>query len=147
MAKLTKEVKIDSVTRANIQGAQLSVANQDLVGGKVLMQLEDYNSTRLPMDWEIETPLHDILMVEYVDENEFGEVKRDGIWIKQEMVNKLWRVGRVIKAGPKASSYLHDALIMFPSDKGIPLVSFNGKKFIFLNEERVFAIVKNPSNK
>lgn len=146
MAKLTKAVKMDATTQKLIQHEQAKLSDSDLVGGKVLIQMEDYSGTRLPTDWDIDTPLHDILMVEYVDENEFGEVLRDGIWVKQEITSKLWRVGRVIKAGPNSNPHIKDRLIMFPSDKGIPLISFNGKKYIFLNEDRVFAVLKEREN-
>ena len=144
MAKLTKQVKVDSVTKSLIQHAQATTGVEDLVGGKVLLQLDEYANTSIPTDWDIEMPLHDILMVSYVDENASGEICRNGIWLKQEITNKLWRVGRVVKAGPRANPYLVNALIMFPSDKGIP-ISFGGKKYVFLNEERVFAVMKEPS--
>jgi len=146
MGKLTKAVKADAITQKLIQHEQAKLSANDLVGGKVLVQMDEYAGTSIPTDWEIDTPLHDILMVQYVDENEHGEILRNGIWLKQEITNKLWRVGRVIKAGPKANPYLKDSLIMFPSDKGIP-ISFAGKKYIFLNEDRVFAVMKDTIKK
>jgi hypothetical protein len=81
-------------------------------------------------------------MAEYADENAQGEVLRDGIWLKQEVTNRMWRVARILKKGPKCAERIEvGALYMFPSDRGIPMVTFKGKKLVFFNEERIFARV------
>ena len=115
----------------------------DNVKGYIPLNLDDCQSlTGLSNeDFETESVLGDILKVEYVDENEKGEVNRGGIWVNQDMGTKLWRVGRVIKRGPLAPKEIQEGTyIRFPSDKGIPTVS-NGKKCLYLNAERVFEIV------
>lgn len=148
MTKLTQAVEADAVTRAAIQGAQASVANMDQVGAKAVFRVDDAGNERLPSDWDIEMPMHDIIMAKFVDENNEGEVFRNGLWIKQEMVQKLWRVAEIIQTGPACRDYLKPGvLVMFPSDKGLPMVSFSGEKLIFLNEDRIFAIVSDPRKK
>lgn len=138
-------VKADKTTTRTVQAAQAALARDDLVGAKTSFKMDEVGTTRIPNDWDIETPLHDIIMAEYVDENEHGEVLRNGIWLKQEITNKLWRVAKVLKMGPSCSDNIKPGvLIMFPSDKGIPMITFSGQKLIFLNEERIFAIVKKP---
>lgn len=115
----------------------------DKVHGYVPLNLDDCQSlTGLSNDdFETLSVLGDTLKVEYIDENEKGEVNRGGIWVNQDMGTKLWRVGRVIKRGPQAPKEIQEGtLIRFPSDRGIPCVSM-GRKCIYLNSERVFEIV------
>ena len=148
MSKLTEAVRADPATQQAVQVSQLAAAREDKVGAKTTIKLDEMQGVKLPSDWEIEMPMGDILMAAFVDENDFGEVYRDGVWLKQELTARLWRVAEIIKVGPGVSSYLPPgALIMFPSDRGIPMVNFYGKKLIFLNEERIFAIVKKPEEK
>ena len=76
------------------------------------------------------------------DENNNGEVNRDGIWLKQDITSKMWRVALVIKAGPTCSGNVKVGdYVMYPSDKGLPMVRTN-KKYIFLNESRIFCTCK-----
>jgi co-chaperonin GroES (HSP10) len=143
MGKLTKAVDMSPAQKHDVYTKQIQATQNDQVGGRTLLQLDEYANLNMPSDWEVDQPLHDILMVELVDENEHGEILRGGIFIKQEVVNKLWRVGRVVKTGPAVKPYLEvGKLVMFPSDRGIPIIAFGGKKVIFLNEDRIFAIVK-----
>lgn len=145
MGRLTEIKKADKATTLSVQSEQARASKEDLVGGRTTFKMDETGSTRIPGDWDIETPLHDIIMAEYADENAQGEVLRDGIWLKQEITNKLWRVAKVLKMGPSCSENIKPGvLIMFPSDRGIPMITFSGKKLIFLNEERIFAIVKKP---
>ena len=145
MGKVTKAIPVDAQTQWAIREAQRITAKQDLVGGRTAINLDEFGAIKMSGDWDIAMPLGDIIMAEFVDENEFGEIKRDGIWIKQELTNKLWRVAKILKCGPGCAPYLVPGIhVMFPSDKGFPMVNFYGKKLIFLNEERIFAIVEKP---
>jgi hypothetical protein len=112
------------------------------VHGIPSLQLDNMLGIGIPGEWEIEDVLGDIVMAEYVDENEQGEVKRDGIWLKQEVTNRMWRVARILKKGPGCSERIKiGELYMFPSDRGIPMITFKRKKLVFFNEERIFARV------
>lgn len=106
--------------------------------------LDQMQGTTVPSDFEIVGVLGDIVMCELVDESPTGEVLRDGIWVKPDVTHKMWRVAKITKLGPKCSSNIKVGdNVMYPSDKGLPMVSRGGKKVVFLNEERIFAIV-NP---
>lgn len=107
------------------------------------LNLDSMQGISVPGDYEVEGVLGDILMCEVADESESGEVLREGLWIKPDITAKLWRVGRVVCKGPDTSSNINvGALIMYPSDKGIPMIKHK-KKYIFLNEGRVFCTLKN----
>jgi co-chaperonin GroES (HSP10) len=116
------------------------------VGG--LIQLENYQGSDLNMTgWDLEAVLDDILMVEFADATEDNQnVNRGGILLPTGASKNVWRVGKVVLAGPntrvKVGQY-----VMFPNDKGIQAKNINGKKHVvFLNEQRIFGIVK-PSAK
>lgn len=115
----------------------------DLIGGKAQLRLDKMVGMKIPGDWNITQPLHDIIVAVMVDENEFGEVMRDGIYIKTEMSSKLWRVAKVTQLGTACSGNVKVGdCVMYPSDRGIPMVGLDGTKYVFLNEERIFAIVE-----
>ena len=103
--------------------------------------LESMQGVAVPTDYEITSVLGDILMYEIVDENESGEVNRGGIWIKQDVTQKMWRVAKVYKAGPRCSDNIKEGdFVMYPSDRGIPMINRDKKKYIFLNEPRIFCV-------
>ena len=52
-------------------------------------------------DFELNFIFDDILLVEYVDENDEGEIQRNGIFVPTNAVTKAWRKARVILTGPK----------------------------------------------
>ena len=107
------------------------------------LNLEDCNKDAIPSDWEITDVLGDIIMCEYVDENETGEVYRNGIYVQKSMVLYLWRVVKVLKIGPQCTGNIKIGdHLMVPSDKGLPAITKNKKKLVFINEPRVFGIVK-----
>jgi co-chaperonin GroES (HSP10) len=102
------------------------------------LDLTEMQGSDVPPDYEIQEVLGDILMCEVADENETGEINRGGIWLKQEVTAKLWRVAKVIKTGPQCSGVVKEGdHVMYPSDKGIPMIQHH-KKYIFLNEQRIF---------
>ena len=110
--------------------------------GLPTLDILEMQGLSIPSAYEIESVLGDILMCEVVDENESGEVKRDGIWLKQDIVGKMWRVARVAKIGPECSKNVKIGdYIMYPSDKGLPMLKHK-KKYIFLNEPRIFCVCK-----
>lgn len=93
-------------------------------------------------DYETDQVLGDIVKIEYIDELPTGEVNRGGIYVKQDLGTRLWRVGKVIKRGSQAAKELQEGvLVRFPSDRGIPCISA-GKKYVYLNAERIFEVVK-----
>jgi len=121
---------------------------EDLVKG--LVQMDNYKGSFFELDgWELTGVLDDILMVQYVDINEEGtEVKRGNIWVPINAINHVWRVGRVLLAGPNCKSVKEGDFIVFPNDKGIQVSNLNGlKHIVFLNEARIFGICTPKENK
>lgn len=98
-------------------------------------------------DFELSMIFDDILLVEYVDENEHGEVQRNGIYVPTNAITKAWRKARVVLAGPKAEYVKEGDIVIFPNNLGITIANLdvNGtiiKRGIFLNEDRLFGICK-----
>jgi co-chaperonin GroES (HSP10) len=120
---------------------------EDRIGGTV--QLEQYQGHALELDgWKLTNVLDDILMVQYIDVNEDGtEIKRGSLWVPISTVNFVWRVGRVILAGPNCKTVKVDDYIVFPNDKGIQAANINDiKNIVFLSENRIFGICEPKFN-
>ncbi len=114
---------------------------EDKIGG--IVQLEQYQGHALELDgWRLNKVLDDILMVQYIDVNEDGtEIKRGSIWVPINTVNFVWRVGKVILAGPNCKTVKENDYIVFPNDKGIQAANINDiKNIVFLSESRIFGI-------
>jgi len=99
-------------------------------------------------DFELSAIFDDILLVEYIDETETGEVVRNGIYVPTNAITKAWRKARVVLAGPKTQYTKVGDIVIFPNNLGVTVaniaVTDKGtiKKGIFLNEDRVFGICK-----
>jgi len=96
-------------------------------------------------DFELTMIFDDILLVEYVDENEHGEIQRNGIYVPTNAVTKAWRKAKVVLAGPKAQYAKKGDVVIFPSNLGVTVANIDVKgetvkKGIFLNEDRLFGI-------
>jgi co-chaperonin GroES (HSP10) len=96
-------------------------------------------------DFELNFIFDDILLVEYVDENDEGEIQRNGIFVPTNAVTKAWRKARVILTGPKTEYVKEGDIVIFPNNLGVSIsnLDINGKKLkkgIFLNEDRLFGI-------
>jgi len=102
-------------------------------------------------DYELSFIFDDILLIEYVDETEQGDVLRNGIVVPTNAINKAWRRGKVIMAGPDAKYAKEGDVVVFPNNMGVTIsgVTVTGKgkvkKGIFLNEERMFGICKKKN--
>ena len=107
------------------------------------MNVDEYKSCKLPEDWTVTGLLDDVIMLEFCDGD--GEnVDRGGVYIPVDVTKSLWRVGIVRLMGPKCSEQLKvGSHVIFPNDKGLrALMVENKTKFVFLNEERIFGMVK-----
>ena len=99
-------------------------------------------------DYELNFIFDDILLIEYVDETDDGDVMRGGIVVPSNAINKAWRKGKVILTGPDAKYTKEGDIVIFPNNMGVTLngVNVTGKgkvtRGVFLNEERMFGICK-----
>ena len=102
-------------------------------------------------DYELSFIFDDILLIQYVDETEQGDVLRNGIVVPTNAINKAWRRGKVILAGPDAKYAKEGDVVVFPNNMGVTIsgVTVTGKgkvkRGIFLNEERMFGICKKKN--
>lgn len=99
-------------------------------------------------DYELSFIFDDILLIEYIDETDHGDVLRNGIVVPTNALNKAWRRGKVILAGPHTKYAKEGDVVVFPNNMGVTISGVNVtgkgkvKKGIFLNEERMFGICK-----
>ncbi len=105
-------------------------------------------------EFELTMIFDDILLVEYVDENDTGEIQRNGIYVPTNALTKAWRKAKVILTGPKVEYTKPGDIVIFPNNLGVTVanIDVNGstiKKGIFLNEDRLFGIckLKNDNSK
>ena len=90
----------------------------------------------------------DILLVEYIDETDEGEVIRNGIVVPTNALNSAWRKAKVILVGPNVKFTKKGDIVIFPNNLGVTVSNIdvvgrgNIKGGIFLNEDRVFGICK-----
>jgi len=112
------------------------------------IDLEMYKGTNIPADWDISGTVGDVLMCEYADEDKDGEyVNRGGVLVNTAVSKNMWRVAKIILAGPGAGKEASPGkYVMFPNSVGVPMTKFDGHNYIFLNQERILAYVE-PKNK
>ena len=124
----------------------------NLAPTKSLIDLSDPDKGDFGIDdFELSFIFDDILLIEYVDETEEGEVERNGILVPTNALTKAWRKGKVILSGPDAKYAKEGDIVIFPNNMGVTIsgVTVTGKgkilKGIFLNEERMFGICKEKN--
>lgn len=112
------------------------------VGG--LVQLDNYAGSDINLTgWKLTSVIDDVLLVSYADETDDGKgVMRGGIVLPTNIAQHVWRIGKVLLAGPKSTIKVGQ-FVMFPNDKGLQAKNVNGvKKVVFLNEQRIFGVVE-----
>lgn len=114
-----------------------------------LTDISVYQGMKIPDEYEFTEVLGDLIMAEYVDCNEDGQlVNRGGILINNDVTRNTWRVAKILMHGKGCTDVIQDGLlIMFPSDKGIPHIVSGKRPRVFINEERIFGIVKVKEQK
>lgn len=116
---------------------------------EAVLKLEDYQNLSLPTDYDITRTLGDVIMAEFVDSDDSGQlIKRDGIFVNVDIQKNIWRVGKVVMCGPDVKTVKPGMHVMFPNDKGIKAIKFKktGRPIVFLNEQRIFCICKPKSS-
>jgi len=102
-------------------------------------------------DYTLKFIFDDIILVEYIDMTETGEVLRGGIYIPSNALTKAWRKAVVILAGPNVKYAKKGDIVVFPNNLGVTVanmeVAGHGKILngIFLNESRVFGICERKA--
>lgn len=116
-----------------------------------LIDLDTYtNDTFTLLGFKLSQVLDDIILVKYADlADDTGDtVVRNGVMIPLAHVERAWRIGQVVLAGPNCRYTAVGDYVCFPSDKGLPCSNLNVdgigvlKDATFLNEARIFGICK-----
>lgn len=103
-------------------------------------------------DYELSFIFEDIMLVEYVDETDTGELTRNGIYVPTNAITMAWRKGRVILKGPDVKYANIGDIVVFPNNLGTTVSNLHIadygviKKGIFLNEQRCFGICKEKND-
>lgn len=98
-------------------------------------------------EYALSAVMDDILFVKYVDGNAGEKQLSSGLIMAASQTKNLWRVGKVILAGPKAK-VVPGALVIFPNNLGITIkdLTIVGEgvvpEGIFLNENRLFGVAE-----
>ena len=123
----------------------LRSANSNEAG---LIDLKSYeNDVFSIFGYKLNALFDDVLLATYVDLSEDGEaINRNGVLIPINNVQKAWRIGKVLLAGPRCETAGVGSYICFPNDKGIPVSNIDVEGYgivkngIFLNEGRIFGL-------
>ena len=120
----------------------LAKMSEDRVGGQQQIGLHEGDERfedPLAYKFEVGELFGDLVMAEYVDENE-DAIEVNGIYIPTAMSAKRHnrRTALVRKVAPDAPKTLKPGdIIRFHDDKGIPMME-GTHKYIFLNAARIF---------
>jgi|TARA_Y100000310_G_scaffold268533_1_gene281177 hypothetical protein len=123
----------------------LRSANSNEAG---LIDLKSYeNDVFTIFGYKLNALFADVLLATYVDLSEDGDaINRNGVLIPINQVQKAWRIGEVLLAGPSCQTATVGSYICFPNDKGIPVSNIDVEGYgivkngIFLNEQRIFGL-------
>ena len=120
--------------------------------GLIDLQSSEHDSFSI-FGYSLVNVFDDILLAQFVDLSEDGDsINRNGVLIPINNVQKAWRIGVVLAAGPNCTQVKEGDYICFPNDKGIPVSNLdldghgtvaNG---IFLNEQRIFGVCKRNTS-
>ena len=116
-----------------------------------LIDLDLYRNDNFSLfGFELSQVMDNVILVEYSDlGDDTGQtVMRNGIMIPIAHVQRAWRIGRIILAGPRCLQVKAGDHVCFPSDKGIPCSNLDiegvgvVRDAVFLNEDRIFGVCK-----
>ena len=119
-------------------------------GGKSLIDLTSNERQCLDFDGYILSKLFDvIILVELIDEDEQGNIQRNGIYVPTSNTIKTWRKGKVVLKGKNTDQCDINDIVIFPHDKGIIVTNVDVKNYgivkkgMFLNQDRIFGVCEN----
>lgn len=121
-------------------------------GGRSLIDLSSADRKGLDFDgYTLSKVFDDIVLIEFIDEDDNGNISRDGIFVPSNNTIKVWRKGRVLLKGKNADQCEINDIVIFPHDKGSPVSNVNIKNYgklkkgMFLNQERIFGVCEKDS--
>tara|TARA_R110000751_G_scaffold31511_1_gene80194 strand:+ start:492 stop:1013 length:522 start_codon:yes stop_codon:yes gene_type:complete len=119
-----------------------------------LIDLKSYENDIFSIfGYKLNALFDDVILATFVDLTESGDaINRNGVLIPINNIQKAWRIGKVLLAGPKCQTAVTGSYICFPNDKGIPVSNIDVEGYgvvkngIFLNEGRIFGLCTPEAN-
>lgn len=123
--------------------------------GRGVLNLDTYQNDAFTLfGYHLTNVLDDIILVEYKDSPDGRDVVRNGIVLPMAHIQFMWRIGRVLLAGPNCKTVKYGDYVTFPNDKGIKASNISVKNelyndvkryrdVVFLNEGRIFGICES----
>jgi len=103
--------------------------------------------------YDLSDLLDDVMLVEFVDDGgSSNTIVRGGIVVPVNAETNAWRIGKVILQGSSCKLVKQGDHVMFPNNMGVPIsnievVGHGTVRYgIFLNEQRIFGVVKPREN-
>ncbi len=116
-------------------------------GGRSLIDLSSSERQCLDFNGYVLSKLFDdIILIELIDEDDNGNIQRDGIFVPTNNTIKTWRKGKVVLKGRNADQCEINDIVIFPHDKGSSVTNVKVKNYgiikkgMFLNQERIFGV-------
>jgi len=119
-----------------------------------IIDLDTYTNDNFTLlGFKLSQVLDDVLLIKYADlaDGTGDTVMRNGIMVPLAHVQRAWRIGQVVLAGPYCKHTVVGDFVCFPSDKGLPCSNLDVdgigvlKDATFLNEARIFGICKRSA--
>lgn len=114
---------------------------EDKIGGNAPLDVHNTPAFELS-NCTVHNTLDDILMLQYVDVSESGkEVMRNGLFVSLNVTEHVWRIAKVLLAGPNCKTVKEGDHVIFPNDRGIRASEVNNlKNIVFISEQRIFGV-------
>lgn len=114
-----------------------------------LSQIGGNDFDLFPDEFTLSTVFDDIVLCQYIDESDEGEVMRGGIVLPENLTPKAWRKAVVVLTGPSVSQCEPGNIIVFPNNFGMAVSNLEVegfgrlKKGMFLQESKIFGVCQH----
>lgn len=121
-------------------------------GGRSLIDLTDPRLGKSGFDlegYELSKVFDDIVLVQLIDTDETGLIKKGELYVSSSKTVKTWRKGKVLLIGKNVTQCNPGDIVIFPNDNGIQVSNINVKnqgfiyRGIFIAENRIFGVCES----
>lgn len=120
-------------------------------GGRDLLDLTDPKFDKSTFDlngYVLTSVFDDIVLLDMIDVDETGLVKKGELYINSSRSVKTWRKGKVVLVGCKVTQCKPNDIVILPNDMGIQVSNINVDNYgnvyrgIFVKEDKIFGVCK-----
>lgn len=123
-------------------------------GGRDLIDLTSIKDhTGFDLDgYVVSSVFDDIVLVDMIDVDDNGLIKKDALYVQTSKTIKTWRKGKIALKGKLVDQCNIGDVVIFPNDNGIQVSNLNVKDYglikrgIFISSNKLFAVCE-PLNK